>query len=188
MWTLSTYIYILFLVTMTFHGISATDKDDPNAEYFFGCSGGEFEKVKALIEKDPSLAHTTTKDGEHCLHLCALSGNADIVKLLLDVGADPDVRTTFDGGMRMHPLSWSTFYGRHAIIELLLKANADVNADFDISPGQKGTVLDVVEQILLSGLDDSEDKERFIQTRNVLVKNGAVRYASLKEEEEEPEL
>ena len=55
MWTLSTCIYILFLVTMTFHGISATDKDDPNAEYFFGCSGGEFDKVKSLIEKDPSL-------------------------------------------------------------------------------------------------------------------------------------
>ena len=40
---------------MSFHGISATDKDDPNAEYFFGCSGGEFEKVKELIEADPSL-------------------------------------------------------------------------------------------------------------------------------------
>ena len=133
------------------------------------------------------------KRASSSLHLCALSDNADIVKLLLDVGADPDVRTTFEGGMRMHPLSWSTFYGRHAIIELLLKANADVNADFDISKNedgtpQKGTVLDVVEQILLSGLDGSEDKERFIQTRNVLVKNGAVRYASLKEDEEEPEL
>ena len=43
---------------MTFHSISATDKDDPNAEYFFGCSGGEFEKVKELIEADPSLANT----------------------------------------------------------------------------------------------------------------------------------
>ena len=71
MWTLLTYI-ILFLVTMTFHVISgATDKDDPNAEYFFGCSGGEFEKVKALIEADPSLAYTTTKDGEHWkVHYC----------------------------------------------------------------------------------------------------------------------
>lgn len=61
MWTLSTFIYILFLVTMIFHGISATDKDDPNAEYFFGCSGGEFEKVKALIEKDPLLAQESPR-------------------------------------------------------------------------------------------------------------------------------
>jgi hypothetical protein len=46
--------------------------------------------------------------------------------------------------------------------------------------------LDVAEQILLGSADDDdsrEDKERFVKTRNVLVKNGAVRYASL-----EPEL
>jgi len=82
-------------------------------------------------------------------------------------------------------LSWNTFYGRHDIIELLLKAGADVNADFDIAPNQKGTVLDVIEQILLGDLDGREDKEKFIKTRNVLVKNGALRYASIGSEEPE---
>ena len=66
---------------------------------------------------------------------------------------------------------------------MLLKYGANVNADFDLdAKGQKGTVLDAAEQILL-GADDREDRERFVKTRNVLVKNGAVRYASL-----EPEL
>lgn len=163
----------------------ATNPADDNSEYFFACSGGDLEKFKSQLDKNPSLAHKTTKDGEHCLHLCALSGNADIVKILLDVGADPDIRTSFDKGMRMHPLSWNTFYGRHDIIELLLEASADVNADFDIAPNQKGTVLDVIEQILLGDLDGREDKEKFIKTRNVLVKNGALRYASIGSEETE---
>ena len=99
----------------------ANPEEEENSEYFFACSGGEFQTVKTLLEKDPSLVHTTTKDGEHCLHLSALSGNAEIVALLLDLKADPDVRSNWESGLRMHPLSWSTFYGRHEIIELLLK-------------------------------------------------------------------
>ena len=182
-------IILLLLLVSVVLGDTSSSPDGENSEYFFACSGGEFETVKALIEKDPTLANKITSDGEHCLHLCALSGNADIVKLLLDVGADPDIRSNWEQGLRMHPLAWSTFYGRHDIIELLLEAGADVNADFDLGTSdesgnvQKATVLDVVEQILLNGLDGSEDKERFIKTRNVLVKNGAMRYVSI-----EPEL
>lgn len=184
---LTLLLSLLLLVSVVLGDTSSSDGE--NSEYFFACSGGEFETVKTLIEKDPTLANRITSDGEHCLHLCALSGNADIVKLLLDVGADPDIRSNWDQGLRMHPLAWNTFYGRYDIIELLLKAGADVNADFDLGTSdesgnvQKATVLDVVEQILLNGLDGSEEKERFIKTRNVLVKNGAVRYVSI-----EPEL
>jgi len=166
-------------------GSSSDPAEEENSEYFFACSGGEFDTAKMLLEKDPTLAHATTKNGEHCLHLAALSDSgAEIAKLVLDAGADPDVRSTWDSGLRMHPLSWNTFYGRHDVIELLLKYGANVNADFDLDgKGQRGTVLDVAEQILLGSDDDREDKERFVKTRNVLVKNGAVRYASL-----EPEL
>ncbi|KAL3823181.1 hypothetical protein ACHAXA_010065 [Cyclostephanos tholiformis] len=162
---------------------SSSDPEGENSEYFFACSGGEAGKVKMLLEKDPSLAHATTKNGEHCLHLTAISGSAEIAKLILDAGADPDVRSTWDSGLRMHPLSWNTFYGRHDIIELLLKYGADVNADFDLDANaKKATVLDVIEQILL-GTEDGEEKARFVKTRNILVKNGALRFASL-----EPEL
>jgi len=180
------YLRIIMFVSVAI-AIDATNPEGENSEFFSACSGGEFAIVKTHLEKDPSLAHTTTKDGEHCLHLSALSGNTEIVQMLLDLDADPDIRSQWDQGLRMHPLSWSTFYGRYEIIELLLKHGADVNADFDLGKNEggeaeKGTVLDVIEQILL-GTDDKEEKERFMKTRNILVKNGAARYASL-----EPEL
>jgi len=43
------------------------------------------------------LAKAATKEGETGLHLVAISGKAGIARALLDAGASPNVRTTFDG-------------------------------------------------------------------------------------------
>jgi hypothetical protein len=179
-------VVLLFLLLVLVFAASLADPEEVNSAFFFACSGGDVSTAKVMLEKDPSLAHATTKQGEHCLHLTALSGSAEIAKLILDAGGDPNIRTTWADGLRMHPLSWNTFYGRHEIIELLLQYGADVNADIDFKDGdyeKKTVVLDVVEQILMGGGEDKEENERFVQTRNILVKHGAVRYATL-----EPEL
>merc|ERR1719356_148986 len=141
-----------------------------NSEYFHGCSGGQREVVGKLVEENPSIVHSTTEDGENCLHLVAISGDAGIARILLERGADANVRSAWDGGLRMHPLSWSTYYGRHEIVELLIQHGADVNADFDSGQKEKDespsktTVLDVVESILIGLDDDEKEKERFIKT------------------------
>jgi ankyrin repeat protein len=41
-------------------------------------------------------ANAHTADGETCLHLAAIPGSNAVTKLLLEAGADPNVRTTFD--------------------------------------------------------------------------------------------
>ena len=69
-----------------------------NVEYFSACSGGDYETVKRLVAEQPELVHSTTNDGEHCLHLIAISGNADIAKLLLSHGADANVRSKWENG------------------------------------------------------------------------------------------
>mmetsp|Transcript_25866 Transcript_25866/g.42702 ORF Transcript_25866/g.42702 Transcript_25866/m.42702 type:complete len:216 (+) Transcript_25866:182-829(+) len=172
---------------------SATNNNnnDDNSEFFHTCSDGNYDKFQSLLTTNPSLIHATTKDGEHCLHLCAIGGNIQIVRTLLEQGADPNIRSTWQNGLRMHPLSWNTFYGRYEILELLLEYGADVEADFDLGGSvkdektgelEKVTVLDVVEKILSSEVDE-EQRMRFAKTRNVLMKYGAVRYAAV-----EPEL
>ena len=189
--TLYAYIVLMTILGGANVGVSATDAEEyDNSEFFHTCSGGDYDKFKSFLDADPTLVHATTPDGEHCLHLCAISGNVDIVKTLLEKGADPNIRSTFKDGLRMHPLSWSTFYGRYDIIELLLQHGADIEADFDLggsvkdeSTGEltKVTVLDVVEKILMSQVDD-EQRMRFAKTRNVLMKYDAVRYAHVNPE------
>ena len=93
----------------------------------------------------------------------------------------------------VHPLSWSTYYGRFENIALLLQHGANVNADFDVGKNssggaEKGTVLDVVEQILAGSQKEateaSAEEDRFATTRTLLVKHGARGYASLQSEPE----
>ncbi|KAL3772862.1 hypothetical protein ACHAWO_002692 [Cyclotella atomus] len=129
------------------------------------------------------------RDGEHCLHLASLSGSTPIVALLLSKGADPDIRSTYSKGLRMHPLSWATYYGRHEIISLLLENGADPNADFDLGGDsfqndeeRKVTVLDVVEKIILDMSVDDERKGEFVEARNAIVKGGGLRWSTVKDE------
>lgn len=51
-------------------------------------------RASLYIYIDWSNAHTT--DGETCLHLAAIPGSNGITKVLLEAGADPNARTTFD--------------------------------------------------------------------------------------------
>lgn len=165
---------------------AATAPTDENTSYFHACSGGNADIITTLISSDPTIVNSVTKDGEHGLHLVAISGDLAIAAMLLENGADPNVRTTFEHGLRMHALAWNTYYGRHDIVGALLERGADVNADFDsMAEGAPAvTVLDVVEQILGTMEEgDEETLARFGKTLAVLVKHGAKHYGDLSSDE-----
>mmetsp|Transcript_7777 Transcript_7777/g.22888 ORF Transcript_7777/g.22888 Transcript_7777/m.22888 type:complete len:178 (-) Transcript_7777:304-837(-) len=142
------------------------------------------------------LAKAATKEGETGLHLVAISGKAGIARALLDAGASPNVRTTFDGGLRMHPLSWNVYAGHHEIVDMLLNGGARVNDDFDLRPDsdEKVTVLDIAERLSSAagsndggeGKAESDEKPTpFDITWELLLKRGAKPYKELHQSVEE---
>jgi len=157
-------------------------QDTPAKEFFMLCSGGEVEKIEKELKQHPDWAKATTDDGESCLHLAAIPGSSELTKLLLDAGADPNARSTFEGGLRMHPLSWNVYGGHADSVKILLEKGASVNADFDYMMDnikKPVTVLDIVLRMLkqdVQGEGSDEYLEPFRRTRDILLQYGAKTY------------
>ena len=82
---------------------------------------GDVEKVRELLAADSNSLNEKGAYGRSALHYAASSGNADVVKLLLDKGVEVDV-TSYN---RLTPLHMAT---RPEAAELLLDRGADVGA------------------------------------------------------------
>jgi Ankyrin repeat len=171
------------LVAMILSSASAVitgQEEGPDDSFFFHCSQGQVDQLRSLFADHPTWVHARTKDGETCLHLAGISGFADVTQLLLSKGADPNVRTTFDQGLRMPPLSWNV-YGNHVDnARLLLEHGADVNMDFDLQVDaqtkQPVTVLDIIDR-----LSDYGKHSDFDDMKALLLKHGAKTFKELQE-------
>ena len=77
--------------------------------------------VRRALENNanPNVCSTT---GTHALHIAAWRGYPDIVTLLIEAGADPDVREQTTGKTPLH------FARGVQVIDSLIEAGADVNA------------------------------------------------------------
>lgn len=66
-------------------------------------------------------------DGASALHVAALVGNEEIVQLLIDNGANIEVKAKDESGGT--PLQWVAFFGIDDMTEFLVNAGADINAE-----------------------------------------------------------
>lgn len=90
------------------------------------CAVGAMEQAKELLDREPGLVHGFAKDGFQPLGLASFFGHEDLVRLLLERGAQPG--TPARNGMGVAPLH-SAAAGQHlGIARLLVEAGADVNA------------------------------------------------------------
>lgn len=74
--------------------------------------------------------NATNQDGDSAIHLAASGGHLDIVQLLLNEGANPNIENTLSGE---RPLHGAAFNGHLPIIKLLIKTpGIDLNAKTQI--------------------------------------------------------
>lgn len=104
-------------------------RQNSDAQGFFeACASGATEKARELVGKNPELVRLTDKQGWTGLHAAAQRGHTEIVRLLLQHGADPNAR---EPGDHTYPLHWAVAHGHVDIVRALLNAGAEVHGAGD---------------------------------------------------------
>lgn len=173
---------LVVALTLSVIPLLKAKEEEVGKDFFFACSGGKVDEVKAFLKEHPDWSNACTPEGESCLHLAAIPGSAEVTKLLLESGADPNARTTFDGGLRMHPLSWNVYGGHFENVKLLLENGAEVNADVDSGDGSIITVLDANLKFLDPSGEPTPYTVRSEKIQKLLLKHGAKTFADLQKD------
>jgi ankyrin repeat protein/uncharacterized glyoxalase superfamily protein PhnB len=106
---------------------------DRARQFFTACGSGDVGRANELLGDDQSLVRVADANQPHggwtALHTAAQRGQLEIVRLLLDHGADPNAR---EAGDNTYPLHWAAA-GRHReIVRALLDAGGDVHGVGDV--------------------------------------------------------
>jgi ankyrin repeat protein len=91
---------------------------------------GDLERVQGLLDEDPTRIAEARPSGKHALSSAVEFGHHDIVRLLLDRGADPNWPDGANAprGLALHAAARA---GDRPVVELLLAAGADPNSHLD---------------------------------------------------------
>ncbi len=90
---------------------------------------GDLEQVKQLVKRDPEKVKSYSAEGFPALGLAAFLGQGNVVKYLLDNGADVNAVAKNPTGYTA--LTGAVSTGRKEIAELLLKKGANVNHQYE---------------------------------------------------------
>ena len=96
------------------------------SDTFDSAALGEVDKLRAILDADPTLVDSRSGDGFSALHLAAFFGHAKVAELLLGRGADP--RAVAENGSGLEPINSAAAGGHPAIAHLLLDRGADVDS------------------------------------------------------------
>ncbi|MEN6508850.1 MAG: ankyrin repeat domain-containing protein [Smithella sp.] len=107
-------------------GAKATAKDSYGysaLQVAAGCKNAETSVIEDLIQKGADVRHKSDKDGYTSLHDACMSGTPDVVKLLIDKGAD--VNAADKKGTT--PLMLAVKSNSIPKVEILLERGADIH-------------------------------------------------------------
>jgi uncharacterized protein len=128
---------------------------------FEASAAGRAERVRELLDEDPSLANAWADDGFQPLGLASFFGHVEAARLLVERGAE--VNSASRNDMKVMPLHSAAATGdedtRYELAKLLLENGADPNA------------LQQDEYTPLMAADQHGDQ----RLRDLLVEHGATR-------------
>jgi ankyrin repeat protein len=103
---------------------------NPELDVFEAAAAGKTERLRELLDQDPSLANAWASDGFQPLGLASFFGRTAGVRLLVERGAE--VNSASQNEMRVMPLHSAAATddpeARYEIAKLLLEHGADPNA------------------------------------------------------------
>jgi len=88
---------------------------------------GRLERLRRLLEEDPSAANAWSDDGFSALHLAIFGGQEEAARLLVEHGADLEALSRHET-IVVRPLQTSAFVRSPALAAILLDAGADPNS------------------------------------------------------------
>ncbi|MEO6539296.1 MAG: ankyrin repeat domain-containing protein [Ferruginibacter sp.] len=101
-------------------------KQKQELDIFEATSIGDLDIVKNQIEKNSGLTNSYSPDGFTPVGLAAFFGHYDIVKFILEEGANPNLAANNE--FRVAPIHSACAISNYDIAVLLIKHGADVNA------------------------------------------------------------
>lgn len=83
---------------------------------------GDAKKVKAILQADPKAVSAKDKNGDTALHLAALHGQVEVAQILLDAGAEVNVKNNY-GPFTPGDLGQQLYSNNHQDPVVLLSAH-----------------------------------------------------------------
>jgi uncharacterized protein len=103
---------------------------NPELDVFEAAAVGRTDRLRELLDQDPSLANAWAEDGFQPLGLASFFGHVEAARLLVERGAE--VNSASRNEMKVMPLHSAAATGdpeaRYELAKLLLDAGADPNA------------------------------------------------------------
>jgi uncharacterized protein len=119
-------------------------------------ASGNLNRVKELIEENPSLSRSFSPDGFPVVALAAVFGHLDVARYLAEHGADVNAPAT--NGSGYNALTGAVASGHTQIVDWLLKSGADPN--YRYGPGYSPLLtaaanghLEILKLLLAHGAD-----------------------------------